>query len=347
MLNQSVWPRALALVLARNKEFYRDRTALFWNIAMPFLIVLGFAFGLSGGPQTLFKVGVYGDSLVDATQGERPVLLDLDYVESIPVTDLTAAIAKVERHRLDMLLDLTADPPRYWINDQSSKGDLLARVLLGAPAAATHAPQAMPVSGKAVSYVDWLIPGMLGMNMMFSCLYGVGYIVVRYRKNGVLRRLSATPISVLEFLLAQILSRLLVVMAVTLVVYLGIDLFVDFSMYGDYLLLATIFVVGAFCLIALGLIVSSRLRNEEVADGLLNVQAWSMMFLSGVWFSLEGSPASIQRLADCLPLTHIVSAARTVMLDGAGWLAVAPQLAILLGMTVLFLAIAVALFRWE
>jgi len=342
VLNAATLHRILAVVGARNKEFYRDRAALFWNIAMPFLIVLGFAFALSGGPRDVYKVGVHGEP-----EQSDLAFLALDYIQFIPVERLDSAITKVERHRLDMLLDLTGSAQRYWINTESPQGYFLERVLIGSAHADQPPLQAMPVSGEAVAYVDWLIPGMLGMNMMFSCLYGVGYIIVRYRKNGVLRRLKATPLSPVEFLVAQILSRLLVVMAVTALVYAGISLFIDFHMHGSHGLLAGVFALGAFCMIALGLIISARLRNEEVADGFLNLQAWSMMFLSGVWFSLEGTNELVQKIALILPLTHIVDAARAVMLDGAGWLAVMPQLVTLVGMTVVFLAIAASLFRWE
>ncbi len=342
MPSSAVITRVIAIVSARNKEFYRDRAALFWNIAMPFLIVIGFAFALSGGPKDVYKVGIHGDLA-------HPELdfLQLDYIDFIPVTDLPTSIAKVERHRLDMLIDLDRAIPRYWINTSSPKGYFLGKLIEADPTNPSQPLEAMPVSGKAVAYVDWLIPGMLGMNMMFSCLYGVGYIIVRYRKNGVLRRLKATPLTAVEFLFAQILSRFIVVMTVTALVYLGIFAFVDFHMHGSHWVLAAVFALGAFCMIALGLIISARLRTEEVADGFLNLLAWAMMFLSGVWFSLEGTNDIVQYVALLLPLTHIVDAARTVMLDGAGWLNIAPQLITLAAMTFLFLAIAALLFHWD
>ena len=93
---------------------------------------------------------------------------------------------------------------RYWVNTDSPKGYVVEKLLR-----AEHpAPSAKPVTGAAVRYVDWLFPGILGMNMMFSCLFGVGYVVVRYRKSGFLKRLHATPLTAFEFLSAQVLSRL-------------------------------------------------------------------------------------------------------------------------------------------
>ena len=110
-----------------------------------------------------------------------------EYVEFIPVPALADAVTKVERHQLDMLVDPRTG--RYWINDSSPKGYILERVLRGSGGAA-YAKQT--VSGRAVRYVDWVVPGILSMNMMFGALYGVGYVIVRYRKNGVLKRLKAS-----------------------------------------------------------------------------------------------------------------------------------------------------------
>jgi ABC-type multidrug transport system permease subunit len=185
------------------------------------------------------------------------------------------------------------------------------------------------------------------MNMMFSCFWGVGWVIVRYRKNGVLRRLQATPLSAFEFLTAQVLSRLAVVLAATLVVYAGADFFLDFVMRGSYLALLVVYTAGAMCLISMGLIIAARLRTEELADGLLNVFSWPMLLLSGVWFSMEGTSPAAQLLSALMPLTHLVNAARAVMVDGAGVVQVLPEIALLSGMGVLLLLIAAMLFRWD
>jgi ABC-type multidrug transport system permease subunit len=182
---------------------------------------------------------------------------------------------------------------------------------------------------------------------MFSSLWGVGWVIVRYRKNGVLRRLKATPLSPFEFLAAQVLSRLLVVMSASLVVYAGAALLLDFPMRGSYLALALLYAAGALCLISLGLIVSARLRTEELADGILNLISWPMLLLSGVWFSMEGTSAAAQTLSQLSPLTHLVEAARRIMIDGAQLLDVVPELLLLLGLALAFLVLAARLFRWE
>jgi len=334
--------RFLAVLHARNREFLRDRIAISWNIVLPVLIVLGFAFAFTGQDHDLFKVGVHGDR----SSSDLP-FLQLQHIQFIPEPALTTAVTRVERHQLDMLLDLPGG--RYWINDTSPKGYILQRLLSGS--VATTAPQTVlkkqAVSGTGIRYVDWLLPGVLGMNVMFSSLFGVGYVVVRYRKNGVLKRLRATPLTALEFLAAQVASRLWMILLVTVAIYIGTDLLVGFRMYGSYLTLLLVLLTGTLSMISLGLIIAARMTNEEAANGLLNLISWPMMLLSGVWFSLEGSPAIVQQAAQLLPLTHMVDAARAVMIDGAGLADIGWHLLVLLGMSALFMAIGARLFRWE
>ncbi|MCW8948880.1 MAG: ABC transporter permease [Sedimenticola sp.] len=331
--------RFMAVLSARNLEFLRDRSALSWNIVLPVLIVLGFAFAFTTSSQQLFKVGVY-DQQKQAPAVEQ--FLQLKHIQFIPVENIDTAITKVERHQLDMLLDSSSG--KYWVNDRSANGYMLEQLLIR-PSSGTLSKQT--VSGDAIRYVDWLIPGVLGMNIMFSSLFGVGYVIVRYRKNGVLKRLKATPLTAFEFLSAQVVSRLWLIVAVTSLVYAGTDLLVGFRMYGSYLSLLLVLILGTFSMICLSLIVAARLSNEETANGILNLVSWPMMMLSGVWFSLEGSPEIIQQLALIFPLTHMIQAARAIMIDGDGLLQVSDHLLVMLTMSALFMYIGARGFKWE
>ncbi len=247
------------------------------------------------------------------------------------------------------------DRGEFAVNEKSKNGTLL-RTLLQAQMAATGTGGApakrrilseVVVSGDAPRYVDWLVPGVIGMNMMFSSLFGVGYVIVRYRKNGVLKRLKATPIHPLNFVLAQGASRLLIVLLTSIVVYAGTDAVLAFTMRGSYFDLLLVTTLGILCMISLGLVFASRLKSEELAGGLLNILTFPMIALSGVFFSLEGSPAVLRAVAKAFPLTHFIDASRAIMLDGADLAAVAPNLLALAGMTALFLGVSSALFKWE
>jgi ABC-2 type transport system permease protein len=245
-----------------------------------------------------------------------------------------------------LLIDL-GPPTRYWINPTAPKGYFVEFALLQTASPANNAVVKQQIEGDPVRYADWILPGILGMNMMFSCLFGVGYVVVRYRKNGFLKRLRATPLTSLEFITAQVASRMVLIMLITSFVYTGTHLLLDTRMEGSYFTLFLVGLVGAISMISLGLVVSARVTSEELAGGLLNLINWPMMMLSGVWFSLEGTGETVQRIAQIFPLTHVLNSARAVMLDGATLAEVAPSLAALTVLSAVFLAIGSAIFRWE
>ena len=334
--------RILAILHARNIEFLRDRSALGWNILLPVLLVVGMGVIFSGDGRSMFKVAVLQQSQgIDLTAHR---FLQTRFIDFYAVGDLDDALAKLSRHQMDMLISPADQPPQYWVNESSPKGYMLEK-LIGGTGSSDFIRGT--VSGSAVRYVDWLLPGILGMNMMFSCLFGVGYVVVRYRKNGFLKRLKATPLTPFEFLTAQVLSRLVLIMGLTAMVFAGTSYLIDFKMSGSYLALFVVATLGATCLISTGLLVAVRTASEELAGGLLNMISWPMMLLSGVWFSLEGTPQYVQDIAGLFPLTPLIDAARHIMLDGAGLAEVMPQVAQLAAMTIVLLAIGAWLFRWQ
>ena len=335
--------RIYAIFVARNREFLRDRGTLAWNLLLPFVLVFGLAFVFSGEGRDQYTVGVLQQS-PEIDPGAHP-FLESRYVEFVAVDDEAAGLLKVERHQLDLLMRLDGDN-EYWVNPDSPKGYFAERLLLQSDAQAGGLMRKGEVLGDPIRYVDWVLPGILGMNIMFSCLFGVGYVVVRYRKNGFLKRLRATPLRPAEFIVAQVGSRLLLVMAVTTVVYTGTHLILDTRMEGSYFTLLLVTVVGCISMVSLGLMIAARVTSEELAGGLLNMVSWPMMILSGVWFSLENAGPSVQALANIFPLTHILDSARAVMLDGATIIDVGPNLVMLSLLSVVFLAIGARFFRW-
>ena len=140
---------------------------------------------------------------------------------------------------------------------------------------------------------------------------------------------------------------MIIVLLTSVFVFVGSNFFLRFMMRGNYLTLLLLTTLGILCMIALGLVFAARLRSEELAGGLLNLITFPMLALSGVFFSLEGSPPILQTIAGLFPLTHFIAAARQVMLDGAGLLTIAPHLAYLAGFTAVCMLLSAALFKWE
>ncbi|MEJ2258391.1 MAG: ABC transporter permease [Woeseiaceae bacterium] len=335
--------RIYAIFRARNREFVRDRASLSWNLILPVALVFGLSFAFDG-QRDEFTVGVLQQSgEVDVTA--HP-FFTTPYVDFVAYDDLDAAMIKVERHQLDLLVD-PGPPVRYWVNPESAKGYFAELALMQSVAPRDDTVIKEQITGEPIRYSDWVLPGILGMNMMFSCLFGVGYVIVRYRKNGFLKRLRATPLSAFEFISAQVASRMVLIMLITSFVFAGTHLLLDTRMEGSYATLFVVGAVGAISMISLGLIVSARVTSEELAGGLLNLINWPMMMLSGVWFSLEGAGDTLQAISKVFPLTHVLDAARAVSLDGATFVDIAPSLAALGVQSAVFLVIGSAIFRWE
>ena len=337
-----MWKRVYALFVARNTEFFRDKAALTWSILLPILIIFVFAYAFTDENPEKFKVAIVSEGQLSTAGTEFKLTR---YIKFIPVEDIDANLKKIERHQIDMLFD--AGTSRYWINQTSPNGYIVEKLLIAAYAESDQQLVRNLVQGDEVRYLDWVIPGVIAMNMMWGALFGIGYVIVRYRKMGVLKRLRATPVTPVEFLSAQIMSRLWLLLLVNVVIFVGMDYFVDFRMHGSYLDLFIVFTLGCICLICCGLVIAARISSEEVANGLLNLMSWPMMFLSGVWFSLEGAHPWMQKFALILPLTHVTNAAREIMIDGVGLAQVADHLLVLGLTSAILLAIGARIFRWE
>ena len=345
--------RLWAIFNARNREFFRDRAAFGWNFLFPFLIILGFGVIFKGDYQSQFKVGLFPIPHEASVNQEKGFLPDsfaaFKAISFVGFETRVQGMDKLKHHKIDLLIEAGTQPIRYWVSDSSPSGAIAERILKGAlaPLETGNRFEKKDIQGIQVRYIDWLFPGVLGMNMMFSALYGVGWVVVRYRKNGVLKRLKATPLTAFEYLAAQLLSRIFLLMFTLVIVWVGCDLIIGFRVYGSLLNLFLVFLAGSTCMTSLGLVIASRGTSEEFTNGVLNFISWPMMFLSEVWFSIEGAPAWLQASAKIFPLTHLLKAARQVMNEGQGLWAVMPEITILCAMTLVFLLAGASLFSWN
>ena len=327
--------RMKAVFIARNLEYLRDRASFGWNLVFPVLIVFALAVVFSGPPRALFTI-------TTISSDDLPELVEFPGVEAIE-TDRPKALDRLSRQQTDLVVEVVDGSVNYWVNGNSASGAILELLLTYTE---TRPLKRGETDGDAIRYVDWVVPGILGMNMMYSALWGVGYVVVRYRQSGYLRRLKATPLTKFEFLSAQVLSRLLVTLTASTIVFVGTNLILDYKMVGSIWLLFLIALMGGLAMITLGLAIACRTESKEFADGLLNAVTFPMLLLSGVWFSLDGSPEWVQMLAQVLPLTHVLEAARAVMLDNAGFADITIHLAVLVGFCIVGMALSIKLFKW-
>ncbi len=344
-------PRRIWIIAAaRTIEFYRDKSAFGWNFLFPFLIVLGFGFIFGGEEHKEYKVGVFpmvqqNPTIESLALPER--FETTKYLEFIGFESLEQGLDKLRHHKVDFLIKNGENSPMYWVGETSPKGYLIEKLLKAAMAPDTNSATREQVAGREIKYIDWLFPGILGMNMMFGALWGVGYVIVRYRKTGVLKRLKATPLTSMEYLSGQMISRLFVLMFTGTIVWIGCQMIFGFYVEGSYLDLAIMFFMGCLSLTSIGILLAARGTSEEFTSGIINFISWPMMFLSEVWFSIEGAPEWIKAFAQIFPLTHMLTGIRKVMNDGAGLVDVMPEIVILTIISSICLVIAASIFSWN
>lgn len=332
--------KIFAIFNARLKEFYRDRAALGWNFMFPVFAIAALYFVFESGDTHLYKVG-YDKQVVEKewfqeVQKTTPMVKFIEYSYDEGKT-------KITRHKIDAFLTEQLDKPSFLINSSSPNGQFLESYFSNLK----QDLHKVVIEAKQVRYIDWVIPGILAMNIMFNCLWGVGYVVVKYRQDNYLKRLNTTPVTAFHFLFGQLAARYVITFVVSLIVFLGCKWTLGFEVKGSYAALMAVYTLGVTCLISIGLLVAARTTSKEFADGILNLISWPMMMLSEVWFSIEDASPIVKGFANILPLTHLTKGARAIMVDGAGMMEIVPHLTYMLVFSVVVLTLNSFLFKWS
>ena len=333
------------LTLVRFREFYREPEALFWVFVFPLLLAAGLGIAFRNRPADVLKIVATTPELTRALRQEK--LLD--------VKELSAPAAE-EALRTGKVALLAAPGPDggvvYRYDDTNPEGRA-ARTLADA-AIQRAAGRADPVrsSDRLVRepgsrYIDFLIPGLLGMNLMGSAIWGMGFAIVDARRKKLMKRLVATPMPRHYYLLSFLLSRL-ALLVVEVAALLGFGHFAfGVPVRGSLVDLGALCVLGSLSFSALGLLIASRARTIEAASGLMNVTMMPMWIVSGVFFSSQRFPDVVQPAIQALPLTAAIDALRASMLQGGGLAQVAPQAGVLAAWLMVCFVLAVKMFRWQ
>lgn len=347
----SLWKPYLAIVSARLREFTRRPEAVFWVYFFPILmvIVLGSAFR----NKRLESVAL---DIADSPGADfvESVLSRHDHIQfrRQPVEDCRQ---RLRAGQSELYLVASGDtPPRIdYYFDPTRPGSLnvMAEVDRRLQVAAGRVDP-LPVTAHEVNepggrYIDFLVPGLLGMGLMGGGLWGVGFAIVDMRIRKLLKRLMATPMRKRDFLLGIMTSRLaFMVPEIVLLILFSYWLF-DVRVYGSYVAILFLVILGAFVFSGIGLLVASRARTIETVSGLMNLVMLPMWTLSGIFFSTEHFPAVVQPLIKALPLTALNDALRAVMIRGDSLGSQWPELLVLLTWGLLTFAVALKIFRWN
>lgn len=341
------WHPLIEMSIGRLREFAREPEAVFWAFIFPILMSVTMALAFPGGNAKPSIIGLEAGAnatAVRAALAREPGIT----VRDIPAGDEQRALREGEVH----LLVVPTVPPTYRFDparDESRIARLLVDAALKKAAGRTDPWSAReePVRVPGSRYVDWLIPGIVGLSIMGTSMWGIGFAIVQARMRKLLKRLVASPMRKREYLMAQVAGRL-VLLAPEAGVPLVFGVFViGMPIQGSIAAIGVVCLVGALAFGGIGLLLASRARTFEAISGLMNLSTVPMWIVSGVFFSATNFPQSMQPLIQALPLTALVDALRAVILEGATLGAVAGELTILAVWGAASFAAALAIFRWR
>jgi len=340
------WRPLWQLTLSRFKEQLRQPEVLFWVFAFPLLLAVALGLAFRNRPPEVVRVaveaGADADSVARLLNGSR----------GLKAAVLPPARAAEQLRKGGVALVVVPGDPLLYRYDSTRSESRLARLVtddalqraLGRRDVRAVAEQ--KVMEKGSRYIDFLIPGLLGLNLMGTGMWGMGYAVVDARRRKLMKRLLASPMRRSEYLLSFIAARLVLLgPEVALLLGFGVLAF-GVPLRGSVVSVAVLVLIGAMCFAGLGLLTASRARTIEMVSGLMNLIMMPMWILSGVFFSSANFPAAMQPLIKALPLTALNDALRSVILDGASLGAVAVPAAICAAWGVASFAVALKIFRW-
>jgi ABC-2 type transport system permease protein len=338
------------LTRVRYREFFREPEAVFWVFIFPVLLAAGLGIAFRNRAPDLISVAVV------ASDTAPPRIVEaLRKTAGLEVSTSSESAAGEALRTGEISIVVLPSPDgsvEYRYDDTRPESRIARLVVDDVLQRAAGRQDLLPLSERLIHergsrYIDFLVPGLLGMNLMGSGIWGVGFAIVDARKKRLLKRLIATPMSRPQYLASFVLSRLtLLVIEVGLLLGFGALVFgVPFR--GSLLVLGAVCVLSSLAFTSLGLLVSSRVQTMEGASGLMNLVMLPMWIFSGVFFSASRFPEAIQPFIQALPLTAVVDALRANILRGAGWQALGPELLVILAWMAVSFILALRLFRWR
>jgi ABC-type multidrug transport system permease subunit len=336
------------LTRGRIVLFLREPEAMFWVFAFPILLALalGIAFRSQGPPRSAVGVerGPYSESIARALQASPDL--------TVTVLDSVAAEAALRRGRIILLVRSNGDRPALIYDPTRPETRLASLAVTEALESAAGRTDPLPLAHETrvrggSRYIDFLLPGLIGLNLLGTGMWGIGFPIATARQQKLLKRMVATPMRRGDYLLSFLFARL-VWLLLEVVALLGFGM-IAFGVHvrGSWLALVLVTLIAALAFSALGLLVASRARTIEAVSGLMNFAMLPMWLLSGTFFSAERFPAAVQPLVQALPLTATNNALRAIMNEGAGLAGTAVPLAILAAWCVVSFVVALRIFRWE
>jgi ABC-type multidrug transport system permease subunit len=348
------WPLP-QIVLARLRAFYREPGAVFWVYGFPLLMIVALGIAFRASPVEKVTVDVQAGPRAEKIRDELLGRSDQKGLTfAVQINDEETSRRRLRTGKTDLIVLMSPDETYQYRLDKSRAESRLARTAVHEAlqqaagrkdAVPTRPDEEMLEPGSR--YIDFLVPGLLGMSLMGGGLWGVGFAIVDMRIRRLLKRFVATPMRRSDFLLGIMISRLVFMIPEVLAVLLFSRMFFGVIVSGNIVALFALILVGAFTFAGLGLLVGSRAKTLETASGLMNLTMLPMWLLSGIFFSPDRFPQAVQPVIKVLPLTPLIEGLRAVMLEGASLGSQSFNLMILIVWGAVTFVLGLRWFRWN
>jgi len=332
------------LTMVRFRLFLREPEAIFWIFFFPILLAVGLGIAFRNRPADVLQVGATTAQLTQALAADKGLTAE--------TMDEAEGAHELATGKILLLAIQRPDAVAYKYDDtnpDARNARLLADRAIQAAAGRRDAVKARNelVHETGARYIDFVVPGLLGMNLMGSAMWGLGFSIVEARQKKLLKRLVASPMPKWQYLASFLLSRL-AMLIIEVAAFLGFArLAFGVPFRGPLWQLGLLCLLTSLAFSGLGLLVSSRAKTMEAVSGLMNLVMLPMWILSGVFFSATRFPAVIQPLVKALPLTAAIEAMRGNMLQGTSLGQMMTQVGILVAWFVVPFAISLRIFRWR
>jgi ABC-2 type transport system permease protein len=362
----------IQLTIIQFKEFYREPAALFWSLLFPILMAWGLGIAFSGQKDTVRNIAIISNRSADTTTLTK--FIDT-HTKIIPNSDGTShrhtmalkneklgtitfnffnttwdsAIVLLKRGSITLILDDRSGDPMYNFDPANAEAQLIylnLKALFSNQGIIQESASIKPLTISGTRYIDFLVPGLMAMGIMSSCLWGISYSLIEKRSKKLLRRMVATPMKKSYFLASQFVSRLILSFVETAVLILFAYFYFHMRVQGSFAALLIVFVTGNFAFIGIAILISSRTGNTQVGNGLINAVTMPMMVLSGIFFSYYNFPEWTIPIIRQMPLTLFADSIRSIFTEGAGFYQTWPAITIMTGVGLVSFVVGLRIYKW-
>lgn len=363
----------IQLILVQIREFYREPAALFWSLLFPVLMAWGLGIAFNNKPVQTKTIALVLDETKSKESFEMLIsktsfkhkkdsltndyyyqikygndTIGLTYFKVKPVNMLQAELM-VKRGNASMIIITNENKLEYHFdkyNTDAQLSYLQITSLINGENLSNQLSEVKPMTEKGTRYIDFLIPGLIALNVMISTLGGIGYMLIETRTKKLLRRMVATPMPKWEYIMSHITARILLCSIEALIVFSFAYYYFDITVKGSIAAFIVLFLSGIVAFSGLSVLIASRTDKTQVGNGIINLLVMPMMLLSGIYFSYHNFPVQVVPFIQALPLTMLADGIKAIFNEGAGFIQVWKYVLILNTIGFISFTIGLKYFKW-